>query len=135
MGTTMKNCIMLLLGLALLSNHSFSESKGSERSPAKNSEVTHVVMVWLKQDISNEQRDLIMSSAQQLVDIPGVTHVRSGLPIASERSIVDDSFSFGITINLTSAAHINTYLQHPLHVNYVDTHIKGKARKLLIYDF
>jgi len=92
-------------------------------------------MVWLKQDISNEQRDLIMSSAQQLADIPGVTHVRSGLPIASERSIVDDSFSFGITINLTSAAHINTYLQHPLHVNYVDTHIKGKARKLLIYDF
>jgi len=128
----MKNCIILLLGLALLSNPSFS---ADSENTTEGSEVTHLVMVWLKQDISNEQRDLIMSSAQQLADIPGVTHVRSGLPIASERSTVDDSFSFGITINLTSAAHIDTYLHHPLHVSYVDTHIKGKARKLLIYDF
>lgn len=128
----MKNNLLLLLSFILLSNHSFGEDTASSE---KDSMVTHVVMVWLKAEVSAQQREIIMSSAQQLAEIPGVMRVQSGLAIASERPIVDDSFSFGINIQLTNAAQLNQYLQHPIHVNYVDTHIKGNTRKLLIYDF
>ncbi|MGH1370681.1 MAG: Dabb family protein [Cellvibrionaceae bacterium] len=116
---------ILLLCLALLSNPATSAEQA----------ISHLVMVWLKAEISPEQKQEIMSAAQQLSAIPGVISVQAGLPVASERSIVDDSFSFGINIGLSDASAIDAYLKHPIHVNYVDTHIKGKTRKLLIYDF
>ncbi|MAZ87453.1 MAG: hypothetical protein CL693_07400 [Cellvibrionaceae bacterium] len=97
--------------------------------------VNHVVLVWLKAEISVEQRNTIMQAGLQLQNIPGVISVHTGLPVASDRAIVDDSFSFGITIELPDANAINSYLEHPIHVNYVATHIKHSAEKLLIYDF
>ncbi len=97
--------------------------------------INHVVLVWLKPEISTDQRDAIMQAGQQLLDIPGVISVHSGLPVASERAIVDDSFSFGITIELPDQGAIQGYLQHPIHVDYVATHIQQNAAKLVIYDF
>ncbi len=97
--------------------------------------VNHVVLVWLKTEISTEQRNTIMQAGLQLQRIPGVISVHTGLPVASDRAIVDDSFSFGITIELANENAITGYLEHPIHVNYVATHIKHNAEKLLIYDF
>lgn len=117
--------LAIFMSLTLLSGYA-----ASAESP-----ISHVVMVWLKPEVTEAQKKNIMSAAQQLSAIPGVTSVQAGLPVPSERSIVDDSFSFGIHIGLSNADAINSYLNHPIHVNYVDAHIKGKANKLLIYDF
>lgn len=117
--------LALFMSLTLLSGFA-----ASAESP-----ISHVVMVWLKPEVTETQKKHIMSAAQQLSTIPGVVSVQAGLPIPSERRIVDDSFSFGIHIGLSHVGAIDSYLSHPIHVNYVDTHIKGKASKLLIYDF
>ncbi len=116
---------VLFLTFTLLSSYTHSAEQA----------ISHVVMVWLKPDVTTTQQAEIMSAAQQLSEIPGVIGVQAGLPVASERDIVDDSFSFGINISLSDASAIDGYLNHPIHVNYVDTYIKGKANKLLIYDF
>lgn len=97
--------------------------------------VNHVVLVWLKPEITTQQRDIIMQAGQQLQDIAGVISVHSGLAVASERAIVDDSFSFGITVELADKSVIKDYLEDPIHVNYVATHITSNVEKLLIYDF
>lgn len=115
----------LLLSLTLFSGHTASAEQA----------VSHLVMVWLKPEVTARQTAEIMSAAQQLSAIPGVIRVQSGLPVLSERSVVDDSFSFGINISLNDASTIDSYLDHPIHIKYVDTYIKGKASKLLIYDF
>ena len=97
--------------------------------------IVHIVMVWMKAEAGMEARDQAMSAASQLAQIPGVSRVRAGLPVMSERSTVDDSFTFGITMELTGAEMMDFYLQHPIHTKYVNTYIKGKAEKIVIYDF
>lgn len=106
-------------------------------SPAYSADtpISHIVLVWLKPEISPEQAADILAATKQLEAIPGVINVRAGNPLPSERSIVDDSFSFGISISFTSPEALRAYQNHPIHVDHLNQHIRGKASKLLIYDF
>ena len=125
----------LAMALALLTLAAFSVAERSLANQPAAGPIVHIVMVWMKPEAGERARDQAMAAASQLEKIPGVSRVRAGLPVMSERATVDDSFSFGITMELTGPEMMSDYLKHPIHVEYVNTYIKGKARKTLIYDF
>ena len=59
----------------------------------------------------------------------------SGLSIKSDRPIVDDSFDLGIAMTFRSVDDMNQYLIDPRHTKFVDTWLKGRLDKMLVYDF
>jgi hypothetical protein len=103
--------------------------------PALAEPVQHIVLVWLKPDVSAEVRATIMSESQALAKIERIKELHIGKAIASERPIVDDSFDFGVYMRFDSVADMNTYLADPRHIQFVETSVKPHLQKLLVYDF
>ena len=97
--------------------------------------VNHIVLLWLKDDVSTSLREDIFKKTTALSEIPGVANLRIGKVISSDRKIVDDSFDFGISMNFRSVDEMNTYLQHPQHVGFVNQYIKPNIKKIKVYDF
>ena len=68
-------------------------------------------------------------------DIPEIQSLSLGRAISSERKIVDDSFDLGLRLEFANQNDMETYLTHPKHIAFVDTFVKPKLAKLLVYDF
>ncbi len=96
--------------------------------------VQHVVLCWMKNPGDTATRDEIIRVSKTFKRIPGVLAVETGTALASERSIVDDSFDVGLIVTCCDQAALQRYLDHPTHREAADTLIKPAARKILVYD-
>jgi Stress responsive A/B Barrel Domain len=82
--------------------------------------IEHIVIVWLREPGNTEQRARIISESQILRQIPGVTGLRAGGMLPSQRSSVDSSFDVALIVSLRDAAAMADYLAHPIHVNLLE---------------
>ena len=97
--------------------------------------VEHVVVVWLKSPGNTEHRRRIITGSEVLRDIPGVTGLRTGEVIQSDRNIVDSSFDVALIVSFTDQAAMQAYLTHPVHVELVEQTLKPLVEKIRVYDF
>ena len=106
-------------------------------SPAINTDkgINHVILLWLKADTTPTDIEAIIQATQQLQQIESIQAIHIGRAIPSTRKIVDDSFSLGIHMRFANQQSMQSYLSHPQHIKFVDTYIKPKLEKLLVYDF
>ena len=102
---------------------------------AQTTPVHHIVLVWFPPGTPADQIETVIQQSRALAGIKGVSSLKVGKAIASDRAIVDDSFDIGISMQFDSVEAMNRYLVHPQHKAFVSTYIKGKASKLLVYDF
>jgi len=97
--------------------------------------VEHIVIVWLQEPGNAEHRTRIISESQVLRDIPGVTGLRAGSMLPSQRPIVDSSFDVGLIVSLQDASAMADYLSNPSHVKLVEETLKPLVAKIRVYDF
>lgn len=97
--------------------------------------ITHVVVVWVKDDVSHKQVSKIIEAASVLRSIDVVQDLKVGRPVESERAIVDDSFSFALTVTFENNADMQAYINNEAHVAYVKSAIKPVLKKIVVYDF
>ncbi len=95
----------------------------------------HVVLVWFQEPLSQEDIDTFIAAGLELKQIPQVQDVSVGTAMSSTRAIVDDSFDIGMVIILNSKQDMDAYLADKRHVHFVSSFIKGKTKKIVIYDF
>jgi hypothetical protein len=104
-------------------------------APAVAEAIEHIVIVWLQEPGNEEHRTRIISESQVLREIPGVTGLRAGNMLPSQRPIVDSSFDVGLIVSLRDASAMADYLSHPLHVKLVEEILKPLVKKIKVYDF
>ena len=121
--------IIILLGLL------FSSCSNAPYSPADDTTVNHVVLLWLKDPGNVQQQQQIIEATRSLEEIPGVIKIRVGKKITSPRPIVDDSFSVGIHMLFADRIAMENYLKHPEHTRTVTQSIMPFVDKIVIYDF
>lgn len=97
--------------------------------------IEHIVIVWLQEPGNAEQRARVVSESQALRGIPGVTGLRAGNMLPSQRALVDSSFDVALIVSLRDAAAMAGYLSHPLHVKLVEETLKPLVKKIQVYDF
>jgi Stress responsive A/B Barrel Domain len=98
--------------------------------------ITHVVIAWLKPEFRTEEYiNKLLQANERLREIPQVQSLQTGTARKSERKMVDDSFDFGNAMTFNSKQDMQDYLVHPIHVEFIDTYIKGKAEKVTVFDF
>lgn len=95
--------------------------------------ITHIVLFWLDPQ-SGPQADDLLQASQSLKAIPEVMNFRAGPPVASPREVVDDSFAIALAMDFAGDAELDTYQNHPLHQAFVQEHVRGKVKRLLVYD-
>lgn len=112
------------------------EEAGSEtaQADAGDSQVRHIVLCWLKEPGSETARRKLIEATEALGDLPGVVDVAVGVPLASDRPVVDDSFDVGIVFTFEDAEALAAYQDHPRHLKAVEEVLQPLVERILVYD-
>ncbi|WP_297527908.1 Dabb family protein [Thiohalobacter sp.] len=97
--------------------------------------IHHVVLLWLKTPGDERARREILAASEQLRRIPGVMTMTSGVVVASDRPIVDDSFDVGLTLTFRDQQALERYLEHPLHRQLVREVIRPRVARIRVHDY
>ena len=123
----------LLLLAVLLSGVGGLETRAADKPEAP---YVHAVIFYLKKDAPRGEAGALIKDAHQiLTKIPTVRRLSAGRPAEKatpEVAITD--FQVGLLVHFDDYQGLQTYLDHPLHTEYVQKH-KKYLEKILVYDF
>ncbi|MBW8686181.1 Dabb family protein [Chitinophaga rhizophila] len=93
----------------------------------------HVVNFWLKPGLSEADIKQFEEGVQSLKAIESLVMFNVGKPAATDRPVIDKSYSYcELTVFNDEAGH-DIYQQHPIHLAFVEN-CKHLWEKVLIYD-
>lgn len=93
----------------------------------------HSVYFWLKPDLAPEQLSLFVERATALTTLPSVKQGWVGKPAATDRPVIDRTYSYGLVVVFEDEAGHDDYQVHPIHDAFRELHDFWTAVK--IYDF
>jgi Stress responsive A/B Barrel Domain len=135
---------MMLLALAItgviLSMTAMNPTQGQVRRDRrvtirKAAPFVHTVIFYLKKDAPANEADAIIADTQRLLaKIPSVREIRAGRPADKGSAVVVKDYQVGLLVLFDDAEGMQTYLDHPLHKEFVSGHEKG-FEKVVVYDF
>ncbi|MCA5004306.1 Dabb family protein [Sphingobacterium bovistauri] len=131
----MKRRIFLGAGIAGLSTSLLSSCTASTDSKEEKAEVKqntliagniiHQVYFWLKEGITPEEEKDFLEFFRILKTVPGIKSIDIGKPAPTNpRPVVDNSFSYSITVSYEGIDEINVYEVHPIHLDAVEKYKK-----------
>lgn len=97
-------------------------------------QVSHIVLVWLKEPGNMEMRKQFVAASRSLNDLPGIVNRHVGVVLPSNRKIVDDSFDVAVTVTLKDKNALQAYLEHPRHQQVLKEKLKPLVGKIIAYD-
>jgi hypothetical protein len=103
-------------------------------SRAESPEVTHVVLVWLKNPGDAAVRQKLIETAETFESIPGVLDVDAGVVLPSKRAQVDSTYDVGVVIRFESEEALRAYESHPTHTKAVQEVLVPSMKKFKVYD-
>lgn len=93
----------------------------------------HVVNFWLKKDLSQSDIKKFEEGLMALKGIETITEFNVGKPAATDRPVIDRSYSYCLlTVFADSKGH-DVYQTHDLHLKFLEN-CKTMWEKVLIYD-
>ena len=94
----------------------------------------HSVFFWLRPDLTDAERAEFDRGIQSLKTVPSVGQVFIGNPAPiPKRPVVDDSYSYALTILFKDVASHDAYQVDPIHKAFVNG-CKHLWNKVQIYD-
>ena len=134
----MKRRIFLGAGIAGLSSAFLSScsltTESKEETVVKSDallagNIIHQVYFWLKEDITADEEKDFLEFFRILKTVPGIKSIYVGKPAPTNpRPVVDNSFSYSITVNYEGMDEINVYEVHPIHLDAIDKYKKYWTR-------
>ena len=82
------------------------------------SRFVHYVLFWLKEQSDTEIRSKFEKALKELVTIETIVDYHLGIPVPSERDIVDDSFAYSLLISFRNKEGHDIYQKHPTHLKF-----------------
>jgi hypothetical protein len=75
----------------------------------------HAVYFWLRNDLNRSETDKFRAGLRSLVSIEGVRHGYIGKPAATDRPVIDRSYSASLVLVFDDEAAQEAYQVHPVH--------------------
>ena len=96
----------------------------------------HSVIFYLKKDAPENEIDALIADAHQmLAKIPTVRDLHAGRPADKPTpGVAVKDYQVGLLVLFDDAEGLHTYLEHPVHKDYVTKH-ERHLDKVLVYDF
>lgn len=83
--------------------------------------LVHAVYFWLKPTVTPEQVRTFEDLAGAMAKIPSVTHLWLGKPAATDRPVIDRTYSYGLVVALKDMAAHDEYQVDPIHDKFRET--------------
>lgn len=97
--------------------------------------LAHTVIFWLKDSLSDDQRNSFREGLESLKGIPHAKTICTGAPAGTgDRPIIDKTYSFGLTVLFDSMEDHDKYQVHPLHQAFLKKFV-SLCSKITVFDF
>jgi hypothetical protein len=93
----------------------------------------HSVFFWLKDSLNPDQTDTFRRGLESLHEIPALRQFHVGTPAATDRPIIDRSYTFALLTVFDDQAGHDAYQEHPIHTAFAQT-FQPFWTKVVIYD-
>ncbi len=93
----------------------------------------HSVYFWLKPELTDTEKEQFWAGVRSLTTIESVRHGYVGTPAATDRPIIDRSYSCALIVIFDDDAGHEAYQVHPVHDKFRDE-CAPFWTKVLIYD-
>jgi hypothetical protein len=96
--------------------------------------LVHIVLFWLKNDLSKDDLAFFEKEVSSLEKISSVEHLYVGQPAGTtKRPVIDDSYDFCLTVVLKDVAAHDAYQEDSIHLEFIKkcSHMWEKVK---IYD-
>jgi hypothetical protein len=93
----------------------------------------HAVYFWLKDDLSEADRQKFVRGVESLRTIESVHACYIGTPASTDRPIIDRSYSYALIVVFTDLAAHDAYQVHPIHDRFRDE-CSNLWKRVVIYD-
>jgi hypothetical protein len=125
----------IILGTTLQGSLQGQGRRDRRVAPRPSPLFVHTVFFYLKKDAPANEADALIADAQKsLAKIPSVREIRAGKPAEKATPVAVKDYQVGLLVRFDDAEGLHTYLDHPLHKEYVSAHEKN-LDKVLVYDF
>lgn len=96
--------------------------------------LTHTVIFWLKEGLTQEDRDLFFDEVKALTTIDSVENGFLGTPASTpKRPVVDDSYDCALSVALKDLDAHDHYQADPIHLAFIEK-CRHLWEKVIIYD-
>jgi hypothetical protein len=95
--------------------------------------LTHVVLFWSKDNLTASDSADFAAGLRTLLAIPMVAAGWVGSPAATNRSVVDRSYTFGLTLRFKDVAAHDAYQADPIHDAF-HARCSNYWQKVMVYD-
>jgi hypothetical protein len=97
--------------------------------------LSHIVVFWLKDELTADQRAAFRNGLETLKGIEAARGVYVGAPAATgDRPVIDKSYSLAVTVLFDSIADHDIYQVHPLHQAFLKQFSTFWSR-VAVYDY
>ena len=93
----------------------------------------HNVFFWLKPGLGDEDVALFAQGLDTLTHDPAAKGGHYGRPAATERGVVDNSYTFGLVVIFEDLAGHDAYQEGAVHLDFLAAHAE-KWERVLVYD-
>ena len=94
----------------------------------------HTVFFWLKGDLSRDEMVTFKTELEKLTSLANVEKGYCGTPTYSERDVVDQSYSYGLTVIFKDVAAHDAYQVDPDHKAFIEK-CGHMWERVLVYDY
>lgn len=95
--------------------------------------LVHAVYFWLKDDLSDADRQKFVQGLESLRTIEGSEGCHIGVPSSTDRPVIDRSYSWALVVLFKDLAAHDRYQVHPVHDRFREE-CAPFWKKVLIYD-
>jgi hypothetical protein len=93
----------------------------------------HVVNFWLKKELNATEIQAFELGLQSLEKVESLIYFNVGKPAATDRPVIDRSYSYCLLTVFADEAGHDVYQKHPVHLKFVDD-CKKYWEKVVIFD-
>lgn len=93
----------------------------------------HHVYIWLKDPSSEKDKQALIEGMRKLTGIKSIRQFHIGVPVPSERPVVDSSYTFSWLILFDDKEGQDAYQVDPLHLEFVKN-CSPLWTKVVVYD-
>jgi hypothetical protein len=138
----MKRRLLFVVAMALCwlvaGQQGRNQAAADARAPKADASFVHAVIFTLKKDAPADAANALVKDVHDmLAKIPSVRSAKAGPPAKKAKpDVAKTDFSIGLLVLLDDLDGLTAYLEHPLHLKFVEKHGKNlDFDKLVVYDY
>lgn len=93
----------------------------------------HHVFFWLKEPITPEVRTKFEASLRKLVTVETIVDHHLGIPAATDREVIDASYTYSLLVTFKNKADQDVYQTHDIHLKFI-ADCQDLWEKVVVYD-